>query len=154
MKNLEFGRIILSSCVAAAMLAGCGGSQPPIGAPGAMPQASAPAAHADRGKSWMLPEATSEDLLYVGNSGGDVYAYSWPQFKLVGQLNGIDNATEGLCVDKQGDVFVPAWTGSPPKGYVYEFTHGGTEPIATLNDGYASKFQLLSRPHDRKPCCH
>ena len=26
------------SCVAAAMLAGCGGSQPPIGAPGAMPE--------------------------------------------------------------------------------------------------------------------
>ena len=41
MNNLEFGRIILSSCVAAAMLAGCGGSQPPIGAPGAMPQSRA-----------------------------------------------------------------------------------------------------------------
>ena len=41
MKNLEFGRITLSSCVAAAMLAGCGGSQPPIGAPGAVPQAPA-----------------------------------------------------------------------------------------------------------------
>jgi hypothetical protein len=34
MKNLEFGHNILSSCVAAAMLAGCGGSQPPIGALG------------------------------------------------------------------------------------------------------------------------
>ena len=42
MKNLEFGRIILSSCVAAAMLAGCGGSQPPIGALGEMPQGLAP----------------------------------------------------------------------------------------------------------------
>ena len=31
-------RAALSSCVAAAMLAGCGGSQPPTGAPGAMPQ--------------------------------------------------------------------------------------------------------------------
>ena len=28
----------ISSCVAAALLAGCGGSQPPIGVPGAMPQ--------------------------------------------------------------------------------------------------------------------
>ncbi|MGP8100872.1 MAG: peptidase S8 [Candidatus Cybelea sp.] len=34
MKSLDFGRYALSSCVAAAMLAGCGGSQPPIGAPG------------------------------------------------------------------------------------------------------------------------
>ena len=30
----------LSICAAAAMLAGCGGSQPPIGAPGAMPKAT------------------------------------------------------------------------------------------------------------------
>jgi phospholipase C len=42
MKHLAFGRIALSSCVAAAMLAGCGASQPPIGAPGAMPQRAAP----------------------------------------------------------------------------------------------------------------
>jgi uncharacterized repeat protein (TIGR03803 family) len=35
MKSLDFGRYVLSSCVAAAMLAGCGGSQPPIGAPDA-----------------------------------------------------------------------------------------------------------------------
>jgi uncharacterized repeat protein (TIGR03803 family) len=37
MKNLDFGRYVLSSCMAAALLAGCGGSQP-IGAPGAIPQ--------------------------------------------------------------------------------------------------------------------
>jgi hypothetical protein len=43
----------------AALLAGCGGSQPPIDAPGAMAQTSAIATHADRGKSWMLPEAKS-----------------------------------------------------------------------------------------------
>jgi hypothetical protein len=36
MKSLNLGRYALSSCVAAAMLAGCGGSQTPIGAPGAM----------------------------------------------------------------------------------------------------------------------
>ena len=41
MKNLEFGRITLSSCAVAAMLAGCGGSQPPIGAAGALPQSRA-----------------------------------------------------------------------------------------------------------------
>jgi hypothetical protein len=36
--TLGCGRHALISCVAAAMLAGCGGSQPPIGAPGAMQQ--------------------------------------------------------------------------------------------------------------------
>jgi hypothetical protein len=40
--------------LAATLLAGCGGSQPPIGAPGAMPQSRAIAAHAGRGGSWML----------------------------------------------------------------------------------------------------
>ena len=67
MRSLDFSRYVLGSCAVAAMLAGCGGSQPPIGATGAMPQTSAVATHADRGKSWMLPEATSQDLLYVTN---------------------------------------------------------------------------------------
>src|SRR5579871_4823024 len=37
MRSLDFGRYALSSCVAAAMLVGCGGSQPPIGAPTVIP---------------------------------------------------------------------------------------------------------------------
>jgi hypothetical protein len=37
MKSLDLGRYALSSCVPAALQAGCGGSQPPIGAPGARP---------------------------------------------------------------------------------------------------------------------
>ncbi len=37
MKSLGLGRYALSSCVAAATLAGCGGSQPSIGAQGAIP---------------------------------------------------------------------------------------------------------------------
>ena len=44
-------RYALSSCVAAAMLAGCGGSQPPIGAPVAMPQSRAIAQRTARGAS-------------------------------------------------------------------------------------------------------
>ena len=37
MRSLDFGRYALCICAAIAMLAGCSGSQPPIGAPGAMP---------------------------------------------------------------------------------------------------------------------
>src|ERR1700728_389190 len=95
--------------VTAAMLpliAACGGSQPPIGAPGAMPQASAIATHADRGKSWMLPEAKSEDLLYVSNyANGTVTVYSYKAGKLVGTLSGLRLPT-GLCTNKRGDVFI------------------------------------------------
>jgi len=38
MKSLDRGHFALSIYIAAAILAGCGGSQPPIGAPGTMPQ--------------------------------------------------------------------------------------------------------------------
>jgi hypothetical protein len=77
MKRFGLGTYALSGCVAVALLAGCGGSQLPTGAPGAMPQTSALAMHADRGKSWMLPEAKSEDLLYVSNLQ-NVKVYSYP----------------------------------------------------------------------------
>jgi hypothetical protein len=51
MMGLNLGRYALSSCVAAAMLAGCGGSQPPIGTPGAMPHSAQSASHAASGRS-------------------------------------------------------------------------------------------------------
>ena len=46
--NRVFAQLLCSSLVASALLVGCGGSQPPIGAPGAMPQLSAIAEHANR----------------------------------------------------------------------------------------------------------
>ena len=48
MKSLEVSSYTLAMGAAAALLAGCGGSQPPIGAPGAMPLLGMPIA-ADRG---------------------------------------------------------------------------------------------------------
>ncbi len=47
MQSLDSGRYALTISVAAAMLAGCGGSQLPIGAPGAMSQSRAIAARSD-----------------------------------------------------------------------------------------------------------
>lgn len=47
MKSLDFSRYALSACVATAMLAACGRSQPP----GAMPQSRTIATHAERGRS-------------------------------------------------------------------------------------------------------
>jgi hypothetical protein len=127
----------LSSCVAAAMLAGCGGSQPPIGAPGAALQSSAIGTQVDHGGSWMAPEAKSEDLLYVGNTQGGpsgtgyITVYSYPTGKLVGTLSASDPT--GLCVDRHGDVFVANSLG----GNIAEYAHGGTKPIETLPDnGY------------------
>ena len=53
---IDSNRYVLCSCVAA-MLAGCGGSQPSIGA---MPQSRAIVARAGHGGSWMLPAAKSK----------------------------------------------------------------------------------------------
>jgi hypothetical protein len=125
MKSLDFSRRELLCCVAAAMLAGCGGSQPPIGAPGTMPQALTIAAHAERGTSWMLPEAKSEDLLYSG--GESVYVLSYPSGELVGIL--YSALTNGMCSDKNGDVFLT----SPDGPSLTEYAHGGTQPIASLS---------------------
>jgi hypothetical protein len=142
MKSLDFGRCALGISVAAEMLAGCGGSQPPIPAPGVMPQSSAIAAHVERGKSWMLPEAKSEDLLYASNADagsssdnhGGVLVYAYPRGRLVGELTGFSAFVTGVCSDTSGDVFVTAATTSVGQGYVYEYSHGGTEPIVTLSD--------------------
>ncbi len=134
MRIWDFSRSVFGIC-AAAMLAGCGGSQPPIGAPGAMPQTSAITTHAAQGTSWMLPGASSQDLLYISsNDRGSVYVYSYPQGSLVGTLTGFISPF-GECSDATGDVFIVAYsTPSMKSSIIYEYAHGGTTPIATLSD--------------------
>jgi hypothetical protein len=117
-------------------MAGCGGSQPPIGAPGAMPQTSTIAAHAERGKSWMLSDTSNEDLLYASGRqlpGYGVEVLSYPKGSVVGQLT-FDGIPYGLCSDRSGDVFIPVSSSQYNTNYIYEYAHGGTQPIATLAD--------------------
>jgi hypothetical protein len=125
----SLSRYALTSCVAVAMLAGCGGSQPSIGALGTMPQSRAIGQHGDRGKSWMLPEAKSEDLLYVSEEVGGVvrtYRY-WPR-KRVGVLTGF-MSPRGECVDGAGDVYIVDFEAND----VLEYSHGGKSPIRVIN---------------------
>jgi hypothetical protein len=109
------------------LLTACGGSQPPIGAPGVMLQASAITRQAARGKSWMLPEAKSEDLLYVTDVRTTT-VYSYPSGKYLGTLRHFYIAN-GACVDKKGNVFVV----DAGYGKIFEYAHGGTKRIATLD---------------------
>jgi hypothetical protein len=110
-------------------LAACAGAQPPIGAPGVMPQ-SQNSAIAARGRSWMLPGTSGADLLYVSDGHRGIIVYSYPALKQVGEITGLTGF--GLCSDKNGDVFVPTSDGGFP--VVYEYPHGGTQPIATLSE--------------------
>jgi hypothetical protein len=111
--------------VAVVILAGCGSHIAPTGMTGA--GFASPATH---GKSWMLPGTYSgSDLLYVSN-GYIVYVFTYPQTELVGELTGLD-APEGMCSDSNGDVFISTFWGKQ----IVEYSHGGTSPIATLDDG-------------------
>lgn len=118
------------SVVVATLLAGCGGSELPIGTPRAMSQSNAIAAHADRDGSWMLPEAKNEDLLYVTNYSY-VSVYSYPALKLVGVLKGF-YSTVGACVDAKENVFITNHVYSSRSTRIAEYEHGGKQPIAEL----------------------
>jgi hypothetical protein len=130
MKSLDFGRYVLGGFAATAMLTGCGGSQPPIAAPGAMPQSRAIATHAKPGGSWMLPDVAGRNLLYAA-SNDIVNVYTYPEGKLVGSLGSFSGAG-GLCVDKAGDVFVTSFYDHT----VYQYAHGSTKQLAALNSPY------------------
>jgi hypothetical protein len=127
MKSLGLTRGALTIGACGALLAGCGASPPPIAGPGAIPQSRGIATRADRGKSWMLPEAKSENLLYVSSYYKYVNVYSYPKGKLVGTLTGFGILAED-CSDKLGNV----WIIDNQYGKIYEYAHGGVTPIATL----------------------
>src|ERR1700729_162749 len=121
-----FSRCALTSSVALALLAACGGSQPPISTPGSVPQSRTVTGRADHSRSWMLPEARADDLVYT-NDGVNVYVLSFPQGKLVGTLAGFDGAY-GECSDESGDIWIT--NTSPPE--VIEYAHGSTTPKTML----------------------
>jgi hypothetical protein len=109
------------------MLAGCGGSQPPIGAPGAMPQTAA--------SQIRKASSSSGDLLYVGSYGDGedgVSILTYPQGQIVAQFQPNAPNVDSLCADTSGDVFVGTNDGG--EGFIYEYAHEGTTPIATLDD--------------------
>ena len=78
----------------------------------------------------MDPAAKSESLLYVTDSGTNtVLVYSYPTLKLVGTLTGFNNP-QGDCIDHANNV----WIDNTQTSQLFEYAHGGTTPIATLDD--------------------
>jgi len=69
-------------------------------------------------------------LLYVSESHGNLYVFSYPKIQLVGEISGFSQL-DGLCVDRTGDVFVPDF-GS---GNIFEYPHGRAAPAAVLEEG-------------------
>ena len=106
MNNMRFSRNALTVSAAMAFLAGCGGSHPPIGAPGAVLQSRATPTHAERGGSWMLPEAKQQDLIYVLGPKKD-YVVSYSTGTVIASFAGPPLGGVGACSDDQGNVFIP-----------------------------------------------
>jgi hypothetical protein len=104
--------------IAAFAFAGCGGSL--VAPTGGAPQSLATATH---GKSWILPEAKSEDLIYAVGGCDGTCVFSYPAGKLVGALT---TSGTSACSDINGNAFFP------DNSQVLEYAHGGTSPIATL----------------------
>jgi len=140
-------RYAVCTVAAAALLAGCGGGAP-AGAPASDAFSSArtiamtnsmgqvPVRHLTAGKSWILPDAGKQWLLYVSDASTgtiDIYNYRVKVGKLYGQITGL-SFPYGQCVDGHGDVYVV----DNATAKIYEYAHGGTSPIVTASDDYGS----------------
>ncbi len=132
----------LGVAVAAALLAGCGNGASRAGLGSSLPAMQSTSqftfgrpqsVHSDHSRSRMAPDAQAQNLLYVSDVGtNDVYAYSYPKLRLKGTLTGFATPS-GECVDSAGNVFITNFGTQQ----IFEYAHGGTNPIATLSDsGY------------------
>lgn len=128
MKNWGFRTLGLAAAIG--LLAGCSGSLQPAG------PSSLPAARATRflhhGLSRIDPSLRHKALLYASSVYTcDVNVFTYPRGKLVQTISACDlgfGPAFGLCSDRNGNVFMAMGDGFS----IFEFPHGGTEPIAQL----------------------
>jgi hypothetical protein len=121
---------MLCTALALAACSGQGATQPPIGTPEALAGRTAGGAQ-NHARSWMLPEAMHSKILYVAYGyGNDVLAYKYPGGQALGTIAGIPQA-QGLCTSKESGG--NWWVVATAANKVYEYAHGGTTPIFTIN---------------------
>lgn len=120
----RFVAVLVAGVVLAACAANVGGRQADPG------NGLAASARVARG-SWIDTSAAGGDLLYAtgADQGRAVHIFTYPQGKLIGSLTGF-RGTGGECTDPAGDVFVVDSDSSE----IYEFSHGSTTPLTTLED--------------------
>lgn len=129
---LNFSRYALSICAVAAFLAGCGGSQSPISAPGAMPSLT-DASHIIVDPGYKV----SSGLLYVALSGprspsNKVQIYNTRAKNptpIASITEGVEEP-ESVCLDGDGTLYV---VNGP--GWVSEYALGKTRPFQTITQG-------------------
>jgi hypothetical protein len=135
---LRSAKYAIGVSAAAAILAACNGGvsqlaspdSQAMGRPSTLRNGGALVVHSNRVHSWMDSSAKNGSLLYITDAGTNtVVVYSYPKLKVVGTLTGFTNP-QGDCVDKANNV----WIDNTQTSQLIEYAHGGTTPIATLND--------------------
>jgi sugar lactone lactonase YvrE len=136
----------LSIIAAAALLAGCGGSQPPIGAPGAKPQAPATQCTPIVARCGCCQKLRTSGykaaapLLYATNDfnsdnwdGVTVYRASAKDPAPLARISDGLELPFGACIDGQGTLYV---TNLPASGgWISEYALGKTTPTRIITDG-------------------
>jgi uncharacterized repeat protein (TIGR03803 family) len=132
MKNSGLRRYALSTCVTATLLAGCSGSQPPTGAPGAPPQARALAAR---------PDSANYDVVYSFGTPPDGGCPVASLIDVGGTLYGTTSAGGGYtsrsCTSSgnfDGTVFSVTPGGMEKVLHSFAGQSDGATPLAALID--------------------
>jgi hypothetical protein len=130
MRLRDLSRRAFSVGMAVAFVAGCGGSQPPIGA-GPVAQEALTAQGRPHSAS-----SSGSDLLYVASPDGDLFMFDYPSGSFVGDFDpaGVPGI-RGMCTDTSGNVYVVGWDDLT---VIAKFAHGATKPTWTteLSDRY------------------
>lgn len=98
-----------------------------VAACGSPPQAVVPFGPAPTGNS--AKGLAQRDLLYVSNANGTVSVYRYWQRTLVTVLTKF-TTPKGECSDAAGNVYIADYGAKK----LYEYAHGGTKPIKTIDD--------------------
>jgi sugar lactone lactonase YvrE len=131
-------RSALCASIAAALLAACGGSQSPIGAPGAMPQVNSQSRQIVEPSTVPPTYKVSGPLLYVASNDQTltplaIYDANADNPKPIATISeDIDNSS-GACIDGDGTLYVTNDPGSA--GWVSEYALGQTKPLRVITKG-------------------
>lgn len=111
------------------LLAGCSAVQGSTGSGSLVP-----VARYERHGVLPVESAVGKTLLYASRADCNVYAFAYPRGVLVQTIDACAfgfGPAFGLCTDKAGNVFMSMGEGSS----IFEFAHGGTQPIAQFENG-------------------
>ena len=131
MRRLDIGRMALCSYAAAAVLAGCGVAQPPIGVPRAVLQSRKSAVRGHNNYDATGP------LLYVTDFitwTVTVYHASARDPAPIATVSQDLNAPAGDCIDSHGTLYVTDEPISGP-GWVSEYRLGVSKPLRIITKG-------------------